>query len=165
MIFKHCDPRPSRAEIDDAEKSRKISAFWGHLSVLLRSNFERKSKIGLKPKKSSVVLLSFDESFVALDVVSKLGPGMQLHFWDYFKSDLLNSFMSTFSMKGLVAGNWNEKKKRQLEKFRQFLGFLKMSPQPCTSFLRDFWETLVLKAAATVTTANFSLPPAYDELL
>ena len=62
MIFKHCDPRPSRAEIDDAEKSRKISAFWGHLSVLLRSNFERKSKIGLKPKKSSVVLLSFDES-------------------------------------------------------------------------------------------------------
>ena len=62
MIFKHCDPRPSRAEIDDAEKSTKISAFWGHLSVLLRSNFERKSKIGLKPKKSSVVLLSFDES-------------------------------------------------------------------------------------------------------
>ena len=109
VIFKHYDPRSPKAEIGDAEKSTKIRAFWGHLSVLLRSNFERKSKIGLKPKKSSVA--AFFWWVVALDVVSKLGQGMQLHFWDYFKSDLLNSFMSTFSMKGLVAGNWNEKKK------------------------------------------------------
>ena len=88
---------------------------------------------------------------------------MQLHFWDYFKSDLLNSFMSTFSMKGLVAGNWNEIKKRLYEKFRYFFRISSVTSTLYFIF-EGFWETLVLKAA-TVTTANFSLPPAYDELL